>query len=75
MFWNNKLYAKMEKLVDLLETNIDENEVSELKAAALKRRVEFLVGELEIIQNQKTSLIEELNTARETLEALQKEAE
>lgn len=74
IFFGSKLYSKIEKLVDLLENSIDEEQISELKATALKRRVEFLIDELSIITAQEESIQAELSELKNQLKELQEES-
>lgn len=70
-FISKSLYDKFERLVNIIGDSVDD--VSKLKASALKRRVEFLINELEIISNQGHSIQSELSELQTHLEDLKEE--
>ena len=70
-FISKSLYDKFERIVNIINDSVDD--VSKLKAAALKRRVEFLISELEIIKNQEQSIQSELSELQLHLEELKEE--
>lgn len=70
-FISKDLYDKFERLVNIIGDSVDD--VSKLKASALKRRVEFLINELEIISNQEQSIQAELSKLQTHLEELKEE--